>query len=58
MSGNSTWYGKSYVSPRIVTGREEAGLRGFRSELWEDDGTSGFEAMFARVEKEGTVRTS
>ena len=41
-----------------VTGTEEAGLRGFRSELWEDDGTSEFGAMFARVEKEGTVRAS
>jgi L-alanine-DL-glutamate epimerase-like enolase superfamily enzyme len=58
MSDNSTWYGKGYVSPRTVTGTEEAGLRGFRSELWEDDGTSEFEAMFARVEKEGTVRAS
>ncbi len=58
MSDNSTWYGKGYVSPRTVTGTEEAGLRGFRSELWEDDGTSEFGAMFARVEKEGTVRAS
>ena len=58
MSDNSTWYGKGYVSPSTVTGTEEAGLRGFRSELWEEDGTSEFEAMFARVEKEGTVRAS
>ncbi len=56
MGDDSTWYGKGYVSPRTVTGTEEAGVRGFRSELWEDDGTSEFEAMFERVEKEGRVR--
>jgi L-alanine-DL-glutamate epimerase-like enolase superfamily enzyme len=58
MSEGVTWYGKGYVSPSSVTGTEEAGVRGFRSELWEEDGTSEFEAMFTRVEKEGRVRAS
>ena len=58
MPGGATWYGRGYVSPTSVTGTEEAGVRGFRSELWEDDGTPGFEEMHARVEKEGRVLAS
>ena len=58
MAGGATWYGRGYVSPTSVTGTEEAGVRGFRSELWEDDGTPGFEEMYARVEKEGRVLAS
>lgn len=56
MGDGSTWYGKGYVSPPSVTGTEEAQLRGFRSELWEDDGTTEFEAMYERVQQEGHVR--
>jgi hypothetical protein len=41
-----------------VTGTEEAGLRGFSSELWEEDGTTEFEAMYDRVSAEGKVRAS
>lgn len=58
MPGGATWYGKGWVSPTSVTGTEEGVLRGFRSELWEDDGSAAFEEMLARVEKEGTVRAS
>lgn len=58
MSDGSTWYGKGYVSPGSVTGTEEASLRGFRSELWEDDGSSQFEALYERVQAEGRVRAS
>ena len=58
MSDGSTWYGKGYVSPPSVTGTEEAGLRGFSSELWEEDGTTEFEAMYDRVSAEGKVRAS
>ena len=58
MPGGATWYGRGYVSPPSVTGTEEAGIRGFRSELWEDDGTPEFEEMHARVEKEGRVLAS
>ena len=58
MPDGATWYGKGYVSPGSVTGKEEAGIRGFRCELWEDDGTSEFDAMLARIEQEGRVRAS
>ena len=58
MPDGTTWYGKGYVSPTAVTGTEEAGTRGFRSELWEDDGTTEFEELYARVEAEGRVRAS
>jgi hypothetical protein len=58
MSDGNTWYGKGYVSPPSVTGTEEAGLRGFSSELWEEDDTTEFEAMYERVSTEGKVRAS
>ena len=56
MSGGNTFYGRSYVSPTSVTGREEGTIRGFRSEIWEDDGSAEFTRIYERVQQEGTFR--
>ena len=48
-AGANTYYGRSYVSPTALTGQEEGVDRGFESELWIDDGSEAFEAMYARV---------
>jgi len=56
MPSGNTYYGKSYVSPSTLVGRQEGAVRGFHSELWEDDGTEAFEHLYQRVQKEGTVR--
>ena len=56
MPDGHTYYGKSYVSPDTVTGKEEGTVRGFRSEIWEEDGSSDFEEMYQRVQAEGVVR--
>ncbi|MEE2995385.1 MAG: enolase C-terminal domain-like protein [Gemmatimonadota bacterium] len=55
MPHGHTYYGKSYVSPTTVTGKEEGSVRGFTSELWEEDGSDEFAEMFERVEREGMV---
>ena len=55
MPDGNTYYGKSYVSPTTVTGKEEGSVRGFTSELWEEDGSDEFTEMFERVEREGMV---
>ena len=55
MPDGHTYYGKSYVSPTTVTGKEEGSVRGFTSELWEEDGSGEFTEMFERVEREGMV---
>ena len=55
MPGGHTYYGPSYVSPSTVTGKEEGTLRGFRSEIWEEDDTSDFEQIYERVQKEGVI---
>ena len=52
MPGGATWYGRGYVSPPSVTGTEEAGIRGFRSELWEDGRHPGVRGD-ARPRREG-----
>ena len=57
MPGGNTFYGRSYVSPTRVTGREEGTIRGIRSEIWEDDGSADFAHIYERVQKEGTFRT-
>ena len=56
MSGGNTFYGRSYVSPTRVTGREEGTIRGIRSEIWEDDGSTEFTRIYERVQQEGTFR--
>ena len=56
MPGGHTFYGRSYVSPTRVTGREEGTIRGFRSEIWEDDGSTEFTHIHERVQREGTFR--
>jgi L-alanine-DL-glutamate epimerase-like enolase superfamily enzyme len=53
MPDGHTYYGPSYVSPSAVTGKEEGTLRGFRSEIWEEDDTSDFEQIYQRVQREG-----
>ena len=58
MPGGSTFYGRSYVSPRAVTGREEGTIRGIKSEVWEDDGSAEFQRIYERVQNEGTFRES
>ena len=56
MPGGNTLYGRSYVSPTRVTGREEGTIRGIKSEIWEDDGSTEFAGIYDRVQKEGTFR--
>jgi len=58
MAGGSKFYGRSYISPSTLTGREEGTIRGFTSELWEDDGSPEFERIYERVQKEGTFRAN
>ena len=56
MPGGHTFYGRSYVSPTRVTGREEGTIRGIKSEIWEDDGSTEFAGIYDRGQKEGTFR--
>ena len=56
MPGGHTFYGRSYVSPTRVTGHEEGTIRGIKSEIWEDDGSTEFTGIYDRVQKEGTFR--
>lgn len=56
MPSGHTYYGRSYVSPSSLVGRQEGAVRGFRSELWEDDGSAEFQKVHERVEKEGIFR--
>ena len=56
LPGGNTFYGRSYVSPTRVTGREEGTIRGIRSEIWEDDGSTEFTDIYERVQREGTFR--
>ena len=56
MPGGHTFYGRSYVSPTRVTGREEGTIRGLMSEIWEDDGSAEFARIHDRVQREGTFR--
>ena len=58
MAGGSKFYGRSYISPSTLTGREEGTIRGCTSELWEDDGAPEFERIYERVQKEGTFRAN
>jgi hypothetical protein len=51
MAGGHTFYGRSYVAPD----GEEGTVRGFTSELWEDDGSEEFERVFQRVQQEGKI---
>lgn len=56
LADGATWYGPSYVSPISVTGTEEGALRGFRSRIWEDDGTGEFAEIHTRIERDGAFR--
>jgi L-alanine-DL-glutamate epimerase-like enolase superfamily enzyme len=56
MPSGATYYGKTYVSPSALVGRQEGSVRGFRSELWEEDGSAEFERMHEKVQAQGTVR--
>ena len=51
MPGGHTFYGPSHLAPE----GEEGTTRGFRTELWEDDGSAEFERVYERVQKEGRV---
>jgi len=51
MAGGHTFYGRSYVAPD----GEEGTVRGFTTELWEDDGSEEFERVFQRVQQEGKI---
>ena len=54
MPGGHTFYGPSYVSPE----GEEGTIRGFTSELWEDDGSKEFEEVYERTRREGKFLAS
>ena len=56
MPGGHTYYGPSYISPTRITGHQEGVDRGFRSEIWEDDGSTEFATTHDRVQKEGVFR--
>jgi hypothetical protein len=58
MPGGHTFYGRSYISPTQLTGREEGTIRGIKSKLWLDDGTQEFDQVYQRVQKEGTFRAN
>ena len=53
MPSGHTYCGPSYISPTELTGREEGTIRGFTSELWEDDGTAEFKRIYELVQKKG-----
>jgi L-alanine-DL-glutamate epimerase-like enolase superfamily enzyme len=54
MPGGHTFYGPSHISPE----GEEGTVRGFKSELWEDDGSKEFEEVYERTRKEGKFLAS
>jgi len=56
MPSGHIYYGKSYISPSALVGRQEGAVRGFRSELWEDDGSAEFRKIYDKVQSEGTFR--
>lgn len=58
MPGGHTFYGRSYISPSTLTGREEGTIRGIKSELWEEDGSEEFKKIYERVQREGTFRAN
>lgn len=58
MPSGHTYYGRSYISPGTLTGREEGTIRGIKSEIWEDDGSKEFEKVYDRVQREGTFQES
>ncbi len=49
MPGGHTFYGPSHVAPE----GEEGTVRGFKSELWYEDGSKEFEEIYERTQKEG-----
>ena len=51
MPGGHTFYGPGRIAPY----GEEGTVRGFRSEIWEEDGSSEFEQTYERVQKEGRI---
>ncbi len=58
MPNGHTFYGRSYISPTDLTGREEGTIRGIKSELWLDDDTREFDHVYQRVQKEGPFRAN
>ena len=56
MPGGHIYYGPSYISPMQITGHQEGADRGFRSEIWEDDGSSEFAQLYDQVKQEGVFR--
>ncbi len=55
LPGGQKIYTPSFPRVQALTGREEGTIRGLRSELWEEDGSPEFEAIYDRVQKEGSV---
>lgn len=51
MPGGHTFYGPGQVPPY----GEEGTVRGFRTELWEEDGSAEFEKIYERVQTEGRI---
>ena len=50
------YFGPGYISPTTVTGREEGDIRGFTSEIWEDDGSENFQKVYEMVRERGVHR--
>jgi L-alanine-DL-glutamate epimerase-like enolase superfamily enzyme len=51
MPGGHTFYGPGQIGPY----GEEGTVRGFRTELWEEDGSAEFDKIYQRVSKEGRI---
>ena len=47
--GTDRYYGASYVSPLAITGQEEGMARGFKNEVWVDDGSAEFKQLYKEV---------
>lgn len=53
LPGGHSMYSAGSPAVTRLTGMEEGVIRGLRTEFWEDDGTSKFEEIFNRAQREG-----
>ena len=53
LPGGKVYYTPSFPNVPSITGREEGTIRGLRSDLWEEDGSSEFKAVYEKVQRIG-----
>ena len=53
LPGGHKIYTPSLEGTQRFTGREEGALRGFNTQIWEDDGSSEFDRIYEFVQNEG-----